>query len=186
MSKKLEYYKQYVGEKELTKLLSRFDATKFCDTWNQVMTSRSTILLGSGGSEYSSVTATYSALPKSSEISVLNKCYDEKHNPKFIQGISRCIDSEIPTCRTVFFPSVGATGDYWILYMSKNKRCCIICCPLIIPYTSIKLLDNLALYVLAKDRNEFWADKKLVDEIYDVLRKYKFDLFINEPIYSGV
>jgi hypothetical protein len=186
MTTKLYYYKQYIGENELKILLSRFDANTFCDTWNQVMTSRSTFFLGSGGSEYSSVTATYSAIPNSSAITVLNECYDEKHKTKSIQGVSECIDSKIPTCRTVLFPSVGATGDYWILYISKNKRCCIVCCPLFVPYTSIKMLDNLALYVLAKDRCEFWGNTKTVNEIYDVVRKYKFNTFINEPVYSGI
>lgn len=184
MSKALDYYKQYVGDKELEKLLSRFDSKSFCDKWDQVMTSRSTIFMGSGGSEYSSVRATYSAVPNSSSITVRNDCYDEKHKPKFIEGISECIDAKIPTCRTVTFQSVGVTGNYWILYMSKNKRCCIVCSPLI--FVSVKVMDNLALYVLAKDRDEFWADKKLVEEIYGVLRKYKFDSYINEPIYSGI
>ncbi len=181
----LDHYKKYVGKKELKKLLSRFDSNTFCSKWNQVMTSRSTFFMGSGGSEYSSVRATYTE-NRDKTITVFNECYDENHKPKTIQGISECVDPKIPTCRTVLFPSVGVIGNYWILYISKQKDVIIVCSPFIIPYTSVKLMDNLALYVLAKDRDAFWSNTQLVKKIYDILEKYKFDLFINKPIYSGV
>jgi hypothetical protein len=184
-SKIVEHYKEYVGEKELDILLKRFNIKTFCDKWNQVITSRSTSFLGSGGSEYSSVTAKYS-LTNDNKVTVFNECYDEKKQYKSITGTSDCFDSSVPTCRTVLFPSVGATGNYWILYISEKNDVMIICCPLIIPHTSIKLMDNFALYVLAKDRNKFWSNKQMVQKIYTILEKYKFNNFINKPIYSGV
>ncbi len=183
----VDYYKQYVGTKELETVLSRFDANKFCRTWDQVLTSRSTMFLGSGGSEYSSVTATYSPAPDN-KVKVFNKCYDEQLRWKTIEGVSECIDPAIPTCRTVFFPSVGVVGNYWILYISKKKDVMIVCSPLILygSNISIKLLDNLALYVLASNRTTFWENKKMVKKIYKILEKYNFTSFYNKPIYSGV
>lgn len=179
----LEHYKQYIGTKELETVISRFDVNKFCRTWDQVLTSRSTMFLGSGGSEYSSVTATYS--PKSNnKVKVFNKCYDEQLRWKTIEGVSDCVDPAIPTCRTVFFPSVGVIGNYWILYISKKKDVMIVCSPLFL--SNVKLLDNLALYVLASNRVKFWENKKMVNKIRKILEKYNFTSFYNKPIYSGV
>ena len=179
----VEHYKQYVGTNELQTLLSRFDVKTFCRTWDQVMTSRSTMFLGSGGSEYSSVTAKYSLTPENN-VKVFNSCYDEQLRWKTIEGVSDCVDQAIPTCRTVLFPSVGVIGNYWILYISKKKDVMIVCSPLII--SDVKVLDNLALYVLASNRVKFWENKKMVNKIRKILEKYNFTSFYNKPIYSGV
>jgi len=183
----VNYYKQFVGEPQLTYLLDKFKIDQFVGRWEQVFTSRSTGLFGTG-IDFSSVNAIYS-LNNDGTIGVLNSSYNEKLEKKFIEGTSRSRDNFIPTCRTVSFGSASAInfeGDYWILDISPTSQTIIVVAPIIIPLIPIKITDNFGVYVLTKNRDEFWKNKEEVDRVFTVLNKYGFNKFWNEPIVSGV
>lgn len=183
----VNYYKQFVGESQLTYLLNTFKIDKFVGRWEQVFTSRSTGLFGTG-IDNSSVNAVYS-LNNNGTIGVLNSSYNEKLEKKFIEGSSRARANAIPTCRTVSFnpeSSVDLEGDYWILDISPTFETVIVVAPVITPYVPIEIIDNFGVYVLTKNRDEFWKNKKEVDRVFTILNKYGFNKFWNEPIVSGV
>jgi lipocalin len=190
-SKKLEdqivvqYYKNFVGEKEVESLTKRFNVNEFCSKWDQVLTSRTTGLFGTGIT-YSSVTANYS-LNSDGTVKVVNTAYDTTFQPTAIEGKSRARDPNIPTCRTVNFPSVSPTfeGDYWIIYISPTFETIIVGAPLILPGIPIELSNNFGVYVLAKNRDEFWSSNEETTLVFDTLKKYGFTQFWNEAIYSG-
>ena len=185
--KVVNYYKQFVGETQLTYLLKIFKIDQFVGRWEQVFTSRSTEFLGTG-LDNSSVSATYS-LNNDGTIGVLNSSYNEKLEKKFIEGTSRARNNAIPTCRTVSFGSESAInfeGDYWILDISPTFHTIIVVAPIITPYIPIKITDNFGVYVLTKNRDEFWKNKNEVDRVFTVLNKYGFNQFWSEPIVSGI
>jgi len=181
----LNYYKKFIGERQLAYLLNKFKIDKFIGKWEQVFTSRSTILLGTG-IDYSSVNATYS-LNSDATIHVLNSAYDEKLEKKVIKGSSRARNNSVPTCRTVKFDSASIPfeGDYWILDISETFQTIIVVAPIITPYIPIEITDNFGMYVLTKNRDAFWKNKHEVDNVFKVLNKYGFTKFWNEPIVSG-
>lgn len=114
-------YKKFVGEKELDKILTKFNNSRFSleKKWNQVMGSFSTSILGSGFGS-SSISAEYKKIDKDN-ISVLNRALDDSFNNIFVKGISRPRDISIPTCRTVSFNNImGVEGDYWILHINEE------------------------------------------------------------------
>lgn len=183
----VNYYKQFVGEPQLTYLLDTFKISKFVGRWEQVFTSRSTGLFGTG-IDNSSVNAIYS-LNNDGTIGVLNSSYNEKLEKKFIEGTSRARDNSVPTCRTVSFDSASAIpfeGDYWIIDISPTFQTIIVVAPIITPYIPIEIIDNFGVYVLTKNRDEFWKNQEEVDRVFTVLNKYDFNKFWNEPIVSGV
>lgn len=183
----VNYYKQFVGEPQLTYLLDTFKISKFVGRWEQVFTSRSTGLFGTG-IDNSSVNAIYS-LNNDGTIGVLNSSYNEKLEKKFIEGTSRARDNSVPTCRTVSFDSASAIpfeGDYWIIDISPTFQTIIVGAPVITPYIPIEIIDNFGVYVLTKNRDEFWKNQEEVDRVFTVLNKYGFNKFWNEPIVSGV
>lgn len=169
-------YHNFISSSELTRVLRRFNTIMFCDKWHQVMTSRIAFCLK--GYESNKVTATYSLDNDGSCFTMNNEYLDERNRIKAIQGNSEC--TRLPTCQTVFFPSIGITAHYWILYISRDLSTMIVCTPFIVPPHKPK--DNYGLYVLTKNPDTFWANKKLVKKIYRVLEEYKFKLALR---YSG-
>ena len=183
----VDYYKKFIGVQQLSYLLNKFTIDQFVGRWEQVFTSRSTELLGTG-LDNSSVSATYS-LNNDGTIGVLNSSFNGKFEKKFIEGTSRARDKTIPTCRTVKFDSAAAIpfeGDYWILDISETFQTVIVVAPIITPYIPIEITNNFGVYVLTKNRDEFWKNKNEVDRVFTVLNKYGFKQFWNEPIVSGV
>ena len=183
----VDYYKKFIGEPQLSYLSDTFKIDKFVGRWEQVFTSRSTGLFGTG-IDYSSVFAVYS-LKNDGTIGVFNSSYDEKLEKKFIEGTSRARNNAIPTCRTVSFNSESSLdfeGDYWILDISESFQTIIIAAPVITPLIPIEIIDNFGVYVLTKNREDFWKNKQEVDHVFTVLNKYGFTKFWNEPIVSGV
>ena len=183
----VDYYKKFVGKQQLTYLLDKFKIDQFVGRWEQVFTSRSTGLLGTG-IDNSSVNAIYS-LNNDGTIGVLNSSYNEKLEKKFIEGTSRARDNSVPTCRTVSFDSASTIpfeGDYWIIDISETFQTVIVVAPIITPYIPIEIINNFGVYVLTKNRDEFWKNKAEVNRVFTVLNKYGFNQFWNEPIVSGV
>jgi lipocalin len=181
----IEYYKNFVGEKEVENLVKQFNVEQFCRKWDQVLTSRSTGLFGTGIT-YSSVNANYS-INDDGSVKVVNKAYDTHFEPTIIEGNSVARDDNIPTCRTVIFPSVNVSvpGNYWIIYISPTFDTIIVAAPLILPFIPIDISNNFGVYVLAKDRNQFWESITESTLVFDVLKKYGFTNLLNSPILSG-
>ena len=183
----VNYYKKFVGEPQLTYLLDKFNIDQFVGRWEQVFTSRSTGVLGTG-IDNSSVNAIYS-LNNDGTIGVLNSSYNEKLEKRFIEGTSRARDNSVPTCRTVRFDSAASIpfeGDYWILDISEKFQTVIVVAPIITPYIPIEIINNFGVYVLTKNRDEFWKNKNEVNRVFTVLNKYGFNKFWSEPIVSGI
>lgn len=177
-------YVNFVGPTEVADLVLRFtlNLRKFYGRWEQVLTSVSTNLLGSG-IFYSSVTADYSPLPDGT-IKVVNSAYDGKFEKTSIEGVSRARSTLVPTCRTVKFPDQPLEGDYWIIYASKDFNTIIVSAPIIIPVIGIDVSNNFGLYVLTKNRDQFWSSNE-PKNVFDTLKKYGFDKFYNSPVNSG-
>jgi hypothetical protein len=176
-------YKRFVGEDELKELLTKFNKKEFSieNTWNQVMGSFTTSLLGSGFGS-TSITAEYDKLDEDT-ISVLNRALTDSLQDIYVIGISKPRDTSVPTCRTVSFDSNGIEGDYWILYINDRLDTFIVVAPLIIPETSIKVIPIIACYILtSKSHSEFWSDKKNVKEIFDITEKYGFNNIFIKPL----
>lgn len=184
-------HKEFVGESRISILLDRFNRADFSSigggfarTWQQVMTSRSTGLLGTGIA-LSSVSATYGDIADGT-VSVVNSGFDSNLNPIRIDGKSRTRDGN-PLCRTVAFDTVPVEGDYWITYISEDLSTVIVTAPIIVETTifSFTVTPNFGLYVLTKNREDFWNDRDLVKEVMDVSRQYGFVGYHNKPIVSG-
>lgn len=177
-------YRDFVGAEDLKILTKRFSITEFVGNWQQVMTSISTQIMGTGIT-FSSVSAKYE-LKNDGNLSVLNSAYNGKLEKIFIQGVSRK-RNQLDTCRTVKFDGLDFEGDYWLFYVSEAHDTVLVSAPLIIPIPLIPICitGKLGLYVLTKDRDAFWTNPKLIAEIQTVLKKYGFDSFYNFPIFSG-
>jgi len=178
------YYNAFVGEQEVADLIERFDNNQFTGKWDQVMTSLTTGLFGTGIG-YSSVQANYS-LNSDGTVKVVNSAFDNEYQFTTIEGTSR--DRGLSTCRTVSFPSLfpSIEGDYWILYISPTFNSIIVGSPLILPgLIPIKLSDNFALYVLARDSGDFWASSEETKGVFDALKKYGFTSLWNRPYATG-
>ena len=183
----IEAYKKYIGsDSDLEELIQHFKNVKFGEeVWKQVLTSRTTLVSGSGlGS--SSVRATYILIDgKPDTFTVLNQSINESLESIFIRGESASRDITIPTCRTVYFPSIGVTGDYWISYVSRDSSTIIVVSPLIILGTSIAIPSFC--YVLTKlEPQEFWKNKNLVEEIKTASRKLGLTNFLNKPLPTAL
>jgi len=179
----IDYYINFVGKKEVDTLVKQFDVNKFCGKWQQVLTSRTTGLFGTGIT-FSSVQATYS-LNSDGTIKVINEAYDTDFKSININGISSARDNKIPTCRTVKFGSIPFEGDYWIIYISPSFDTIIVGAPFILPIIPININNNFGVYVLTKNRDEFWKSEKETTLVFDTLKKYGFTNFLNQPISSG-
>ena len=177
-------YTNFVGFAEVADLVIRFNLNlnKFYGRWEQVLTSLSTNLLGSG-IFFSSVNANYSPLPNG-EVKVVNKAYNGNFELTSIEGTSRARNPLVPTCRTVKFPDQPVEGNYWIIYASKDFTTIIVSAPIIIPLIGIDISNNFGLYVLTKDREKYWNSDE-PQNVFNVLKKYGFDKFYNMPVNSG-
>jgi lipocalin len=175
-----EAYKSFVGADELAVLQKRFSVRKFVGRWEQVMTSLSTQLMGTG-MWFSSINAIYE-LTADGRIRLTNSAFNQKFQQTYIQGVSDERDG-IATCRTVQFDNLPFSGDYWIIYANKRCDTIIVSAPLIVLGQCVT--ENLGLYVLTKNRESFWHDKMLVSEIQEQLDKYGFNSFYNRAIFSG-
>lgn len=177
-------YTNFVGFAEVADLVIRFNLNlnKFYGRWEQVLTSISTNLLGSG-IFYSSVNANYSPLPNG-EVKVVNKAYNGNFELASIEGTSRARNPLVPTCRTVKFPNQPVEGNYWIIYASKDFTTIIVSAPIIIPVIGFDISDNFGLYVLTKDREKYWNSEE-PQNVFNTLKKYGFDKFYNQPVNSG-
>lgn len=183
----IDAYKKYIGsDSDLENLIKDFKNVEFGkDVWKQVLTSRTTLFSGSGlGS--SSVRATYRLIDGTPDtFSVLNQSINESLESIFIRGESASRDITIPICRTVYFPSIGVTGDYWISYVSRDFSTIIVVSPLIILGTSISIPSFC--YVLTKSEpQEFWKNKNLVDEIKTASKKLGLTNFFIRPLPSAL
>jgi lipocalin len=179
----LGYYRKFVGSNEVDDLIKRFDVNNFFGTWNQVYTSRSTGLFGTGIKKRN-VMAVYGAdLKIPGNVSVYNTALNPDGKRIEIYGTSRSRNG-VATCRTVSFPTVNAPeGDYWIIYLSNDLQTIIVASPLII--SNLKLSSNFALYVLTKKSGEdFFKDSVEVDKVQKVLKKYGFKRWWNRAIIT--
>ena len=172
-------YKEYVIDYKTLK--SRFAKLDITGTWQQVLTSRSTGLYGTGIA-YSSVCADYK-LNSDGSISLVNKAYDSDGNPVFIKGVCNYRDPSVPTCRVVKFDKRNIEGDYWITYISKDLSTFLVGAPLIV--FGKLIIPNTGLYVLTKDRDSYWKNDALQKEMYSVFKKYGYTNYLNKPIFSG-
>jgi lipocalin len=177
-------YKKFIGEEELVKLLNLFEKLEFLGKWEQVLTSRSTGLFGTGIT-YSSVQATYTP-GEDGLVNVKNEAYDDNLKKTIITGVSRARKNSIPTCRTVKFPSLlSPECDYWIVFISNSCKSIIVSAPIIVPGIPRNITNNFGVYVLTKDRDFFWNSKEEQKDIFDALKKYGFTNFWNKGIFSG-
>lgn len=174
-------YKDYIID--YPTLNNRFKKLKITNKWQQVLTSRSTGLFGTGIT-FSSVSASYK-LNSNGSISLINGAYNTNFKPVFVGGVCKARDPNVPTCRTVEFTNRnGAKGDYWIIYISADLSTFIVGAPLII-FNKL-IIPNTGLYVLSLDREKFWKNIKLQQEIFAILKKYGYTNFFNKPIFSGL
>jgi hypothetical protein len=175
----IEQYVSYI--KCLPTLLKRFDELDITHTWQQVMTSLSTGIMGTGIA-FSSVSADYT-LNTDGTISLINRAYNGDFKPVFISGVCKCADKTVPTCRTVKFDDLFFEGDYWIAYISADKSTFIVSAPLVL--LGKVVIPNFGLYVLTRDRDAYWTNDALQAEINAVLLDYDFTSYWNKPVFSG-
>jgi lipocalin len=122
----------------------------YLGTWNQVATSRSTKLMGTGV-QYTNVSAHYG--PSEEGLSVYNSGYDENGVFQSITGYSY-INGDSETKRKVHFDVSPVDGNYWIPKLGPilhgEYQYSIICGPL----TSY-VGTRASLYVLARNRQQY-------------------------------
>jgi hypothetical protein len=165
-------------------LQDKFNIDSFIGKWEQVFTSRTTGLLGTG-TTLTNVSAVYELIDNGN-VSVFNSAYDEDLKYVSIQGESGARDPQIPCCRTVSFKSNTAIpeGNYWITYINDDFSVIVVTAPLIV--LGLNIVDNFAFYVLTKDRDAFWANKIEVDKVLAYLKEKEFTNYFNKPIVSGI
>jgi hypothetical protein len=71
------------------------------------------------------------------------------------------------------------------LNISPSFNTIIVGAPLILPIIPININDNFGVYVLTKNRDEFWKSHKETTDAFNTLKKYGFTKFFNKPISSG-
>jgi hypothetical protein len=175
----LQQFEKIIGENGI-KELQTHNISYILGTWNQVATSRSTETLGSGPN-LQKVQAVYTK--NMQNITVENSFVTSQGVRQSIKGISR--DRGSPYCRTVEFPSIpgGREGNYWIIYISPNEESFIVSAPIIVNGNVVD--PNFGLYILTKlSFADFWKDKKEIASINQVLIKYGFTKYLNEPIIT--
>lgn len=175
----IQQYKDFVGDIDV--LLKRFSKLDVSNRWQQVLTSRSTGIMGTGIS-FSSVSAVYKK-KNDGTITVLNSAYNTDFTPVYITGVCRAVDKDVPTCRVVSFDNMGFEGEYWITYVSADLSTFVVSAPIVI--LGKVIYPNFGVYVLTKDRTKYWANKKLQKEINQILIRYGYTNYFNKPIFSG-
>ena len=90
-------------------------------------------------------------------------------------------------CRTVEFDTVPVEGDYWIVYISDDLSTVVVSAPILAKtsFFATTISSNFGMYVLTKDRAEFWKDRALVTEIDVALKERGFDSWYNTAVVSG-
>jgi len=177
----VDNYMNFVGKDEVLSIMSRYDKKIFAGRWEQVLTSLSTNILGSGVF-YSSVNSSY-ILQKDGSVRVINKAINSFFQEVELEGVSFARNELIPICRSVKFDNCNFEGNYWIIYISRDQNTIIICAPLIL-FGTFDLLNNFGLYVMTRDRFKFWNSEE-PQKVFEILGKYGFNKFWNSPIDSG-
>ena len=154
----------------------RIILNSYLGLWNQVATSRSSALLGTG-IRFKNVTAFYSLL-NNSDIGVYNSGYDENNNFTMIEGYSY-INGKSQTKRKLSFNGVPIDGNYWIVKLGpvqeKLYRYAIVSGPL----TSF-FGTRFSLYILARNREEYKI--KYEKEVKNWCKQNNFRFFWNKYI----
>ena len=178
----IKLYKNFTGNM-FEYLQNKFNVNSFIGKWEQVFTSRTTGLFGTGIT-FTNVTADY-GINENGNISVYNSAYNQELTFINIRGESKTRDPNIPCCRTVSFSDNKSIpeGDYWITYINDDFSVIVVTAPLIV--AGLNISDNFAFYVLTKDRDTFWSNKIEVDKVLDYLKSKGFTKFFNKPVVSG-
>mgnify|MGYP001172195085 FL=1 len=144
--------------------------------WNQVATSRSTALLGTGV-KFTNVTTEYQAM-NNSQISVYNSGYNQNNTFTSIYGYSY-INGKSQTKRKLHFDGVPLDGNYWIVKLGpiheNTYRYAIVSGPLTRFFGT-----RFSLYVLARDINEYKQEYEA--EVKQWCQKNNFRFFWNKYI----
>jgi len=157
------------------------NVTSFIGKWNQVATSRSTTLFGTGP-KYKNVTAyyntSYNKELNQTVISVFNCGISPKNIHKNISGYSY-VNSPCLTKRKLHFDGVKVDGNYWIIKLGpiiNNKyEYVVISGPL-----SSFFGTRFSLYVLARNVEKY---KKIYEnEVRNWCKDQKFIFFWNKYI----
>lgn len=175
-------YMNFVGKEEVLRIMSKYDKKIFSGRWEQVLTSLSTNMLGSGVF-YSSVNSSYTMM-KDGSVRVLNRAINSLFQEVELEGISIARNELVPICRSVLFENCYFEGNYWIIYIADDKNTLVICAPLFL-FGTIDISNNFGLYVLTRNRQKFWNSEE-PQRVFEILGKYGFNRFWNSPIDSGL
>lgn len=175
-------YMNFVGKEEVLRIMSKYDKKIFSGRWEQVLTSLSTNMLGSGVF-YSSVNSSYTMM-KDGSVRVLNRAINSLFQEVELEGISNARNELVPICRSVLFENCYFEGNYWIIYIADDKNTLVICAPLFL-FGTIDISNNFGLYVLTRNRQKFWNSEE-PQRVFEILGKYGFNRFWNSPIDSGL
>ena len=165
----------------LCKPVGNVDLNAYSGIWQQVMTSRSTGLNGTG-IDFSSVEAIYT--PKKSDKSIIlvtNRGYNGDFEYVEIKGESYAVDPLNPSIRKVKFYELPrfTEGDYWIVKLGpiiNNKYDYAV-------VVGPNFFDNkFSLYVLARNRDKFF--KQYFKETNKFLKQNGFTKWWNKPVIS--
>lgn len=144
--------------------------------WEQMATSRSTKLLGTG-IDYTNVTANYS-IREDGNINVYNDGYNNNGEKTYINGYSYITGND-ETKRKVHFDNVPTDGNYWIIKLgpiiNKQYQYAIVCGPI----TSY-IGTRFSLYVLARNRKLY--KEKYETKVKKWCKDNGFNLYWNEYI----
>jgi len=148
----------------------------YLGTWQQVATSRSTGLLGTGV-RYTNVSATYTSR-EDGTIGVYNRGYNREGNETSISGYSY-ITGDDETKRKVHFNGVPRDGDYWIVKLGPmvfdEYQYAVVSGP-ITSYVGTRF----ALYVLARNRHAY--HQVYETEVRQWCKDNGFNMYWNEYV----
>lgn len=177
-AKVVNFYKKFVGNAETQRLVASFKIDTFVGTWNQVATSPSTRIFGTGVTK-KSVKAVYTVNPTiPGAVNLVNSAINEAGEPVEIKGISYPRRPLLPVCRTVQFEGLKPVGDYWILYLSANVL--VVSAPLII--NGMLMDPSFGIYVLARDRAAYASNLEEQTLLTDLYKKYGYTKQSNTPV----
>jgi lipocalin len=163
------------------KVVESIDLNSYTGIWEQVATSPSTILAGTG-TDFKNVRATYEIIgdPKDNIISVFNEGINGNGVYESIKGISFSPNNNIPGKRKVKFENNPIEGNYWIVKLgplnSKNQYDYAIVSGAINNIIGTRAL----LYVLARNRNVYKEkyEKEVKKWCFDNGYKFKFNKYV--------
>ena len=158
------------------KTVSNITLSSYLGTWNQVATSPSTALFGTGV-KYTNVMAEYDIL-NDTLISVYNSGFDNNQNFTSISGYSYTIGKS-ETKRKLHFDGVPVDGNYWIVKLGPIKNNSYSYAVISGPLTNY-FGTRFSLYVLARNREEYKI--KYENEVKDWCKFNGFRFFWNKYI----